>query len=317
MKRTPFISVLITAYDRREFIKEAIDSALSQSLDKEEYEIVVIKNYKDESIDKYIDENNIKNIYSKDITLAGKLAEGTLNSNGEIICFLEDDDLFTEGKLLHVYNLFKKYKNLVYYHNDYNPIDAIGDKTTVENKRIWFNMSCISVRRDILELEKLRKISGWYIYLDLVAYCEALSSRGKIMKDSFKGTFYRFHKSASNPPIDSSFEKSMATWNERKTPYLDGLKIIKESFSEPRVISLVTSLETGKIMEGYLRGGQEKPKHIFNFLLARRSNISLKNKLKKIFFYYLSRIFRNKIMGIYNRRKNQDYSESKTRLKKE
>lgn len=312
MNSTPFITVLITACDRREFIKGAIDSALSQSLDKEEYEIIVIKNYEDKSIDKYIRDNDIKYIYSNEESLAGKLIEGIQSSRGKIICFLEDDDLFTEGKLLHVSSLFKKYGDLTYYHNDFMPIDKSGNKTALLNKSVWFNMSCISVRRDILELDKLRKIG----YSELLLYCEALSFKGKIIKDKFIGTFYRFHSSSSNS-IEPSFEKSKLIWEERKKSHLGELKALKDFFNDRRIFNLLDSLETGKMIESYLRGYPGKPKHIMNYLVPRRSNIIYKSRLKKISFYFLSRIFRNRILRIYDKRKNQDYNESKNRLKGE
>ncbi|MEM3858607.1 MAG: glycosyltransferase [Candidatus Micrarchaeaceae archaeon] len=57
-----YISVIITAYDRRDFIRDAIQSALNQALEKSLYELIVIKNFYDENIDKFIEKSNIKNI---------------------------------------------------------------------------------------------------------------------------------------------------------------------------------------------------------------------------------------------------------------
>jgi len=41
----PFISVIIVAHNRREFLLEAVNSALHQTLPKDEYEIIVVKNF--------------------------------------------------------------------------------------------------------------------------------------------------------------------------------------------------------------------------------------------------------------------------------
>jgi Glycosyl transferase family 2. len=65
-----FISVIITAYNRKEFLLDAIKSALKQTLPKDKYEIIVIKNFKDNLIDDFINENNIKSI----------LMEGTIST---------------------------------------------------------------------------------------------------------------------------------------------------------------------------------------------------------------------------------------------
>jgi glycosyltransferase involved in cell wall biosynthesis len=40
----PFVSVIITAHDWREYLLEAVDSASNQILPKEEYQIIVVKN---------------------------------------------------------------------------------------------------------------------------------------------------------------------------------------------------------------------------------------------------------------------------------
>ena len=111
-----FISVIITAYKRKEFIMDAIKSVLNQTLPRKYYEIIVVKNFIDSDIDKYINDNNIKNIFSNDISLSGKSVEAIKSSHGEIISFLDDDDMFYNNKLEYIYDLFKNNINLVYYH---------------------------------------------------------------------------------------------------------------------------------------------------------------------------------------------------------
>ena len=113
----PYISVIITAYDRKEFLLNAIKSALNQTLDKKYYEIIVIKNFRDENIDDFIIENKIVEIISNDNSLAGKLIEALNVAKGTVISFLDDDDLFSSNKLEVVYNKFKSNNNICYYHN--------------------------------------------------------------------------------------------------------------------------------------------------------------------------------------------------------
>ena len=57
-----FISVILTAYNRRAFIMDALRSVLDQSLDRKSWELIVVKNYSDETIDSLLMENNYKNI---------------------------------------------------------------------------------------------------------------------------------------------------------------------------------------------------------------------------------------------------------------
>ncbi len=57
---SPFISVIITAYNRREFLKHAVRSVLNQTLDKGLYEIIVVKNFKDPEVDRLIEQSRGK-----------------------------------------------------------------------------------------------------------------------------------------------------------------------------------------------------------------------------------------------------------------
>ena len=40
----PFISVIVTAYNRKQFILEALNSIVNQTLSKDKYEVIVTKN---------------------------------------------------------------------------------------------------------------------------------------------------------------------------------------------------------------------------------------------------------------------------------
>ena len=62
--KNPFISVVVTAYDRKEFILEAVKSVIDQTLDRSRYEIIVVKNYLDPEIDKFLGGNDVFNIYT-------------------------------------------------------------------------------------------------------------------------------------------------------------------------------------------------------------------------------------------------------------
>ncbi|MGC9122923.1 MAG: glycosyltransferase family 2 protein [Thermoplasmata archaeon] len=185
-KEKPYISVIITAHNRKDFLKDAINSVLNQTLEKSFYEIIVIKNFEDQEIDNLIEENKIISLKTRDESLIGEdLALGIERAKGEVISFLDDDDLFMPKKLETVYNYFKKYENLVYLHNSEYFIDEKGNPTrfwvkdlnedvvldNVKNLNIlsklriyglFFNMSSISVRKNKIlpYLEDLKKINS-------------------------------------------------------------------------------------------------------------------------------------------------------------
>ncbi|WMT55539.1 MULTISPECIES: glycosyltransferase family 2 protein [unclassified Acidiplasma] len=104
--KTLSISVIIVAYNRKMYVKQAVESVLNQTYDKNKYEIIVVKNFHDEDIDKFLIANKVNNIFSLNEEYGKKLSTGISNSNGDIICFLEDDDLFDKYRLERVNQIF-------------------------------------------------------------------------------------------------------------------------------------------------------------------------------------------------------------------
>ena len=111
----PYISVVIIAYKRKEYIKEAVYSSLDQTLDKHYYEVICIKNYLDYETDNFLKEQNVINIYSDEKLLGPKLGIGIQVASGEVISFLEDDDIFLPFKLKEVYDVFNQNNNIAFF----------------------------------------------------------------------------------------------------------------------------------------------------------------------------------------------------------
>lgn len=98
-----FVSVIITAYNRQKYLGNALNSVLNQTLDKDKFEIVVIKNFELSEINY----NNIIDIYDDQEYLGEKIYKGLHESKGDIICLLDDDDMYREDKLERVTSFFK------------------------------------------------------------------------------------------------------------------------------------------------------------------------------------------------------------------
>lgn len=185
-----FISVIITAYNRKEFLLNAVKSAINQTLDKKYYEIIVIKNFDDATIDEFIANNNIKSIFM-DGTVGEFLYTGIKECKGEIISFLDDDDLFFNNKLEYVYNLFKKNNDLVYYHNNNFYMDSSANKLKkIHSNNIDFNLSCISIRSFIIDENILKKV---WTAPDTLMYLFGLTSNKRLINSNIKLNFYRIH----------------------------------------------------------------------------------------------------------------------------
>ena len=217
----PYISVVITAHNRREFLKRSIQSALNQSLSREFYEIIVVKNFDDVEIDDFIERNAIYSIRSPYNSKIGEdLSKGIENAKGNVLSFLDDDDEFLPDNLEKVFNIFKKDDKIIYYHNhqiiEGNNRNKIVHKTfkgvyyTGELKRrfksiinslglasLYFNLSSISIRK-IYYTEHVKQLEKLIIQPDDFIFFVGLEEDCKFYFDSSALTKYTIHESLSN-----------------------------------------------------------------------------------------------------------------------
>jgi len=223
MENNPYISVVITAYNRKEFLLDAFNSALNQTLSKDKYEIIVTKNFTDDKIDGYIKKNGGKLVFFEKGNIGEQIVDALKYASGEVICFLEDDDLFTKEKLHHVYNIFSKNVNLGYIHNSEYFIDKNGKKINTKinryeknksfvlmnkDKKILklikaeqdynpiFNPSSIAIRK-LLLINYLRYLKNLKANQDGFMYFVALNSDFDLYFTNKKLTYYRLHSSTS------------------------------------------------------------------------------------------------------------------------
>jgi glycosyltransferase involved in cell wall biosynthesis len=216
-KENPKITVIITAYKRKDFIKEAVLSALNQTISKDKYEILCVVGFKDEVFSSFLKDNNIKEFYC-DGTYGERLITGLMHSNGEIIVFLEDDDLFKKDKLENVLKAFES-TGCVYYHNNIDLIDKNSKEILkkvhpyykqIKKKIIWnpprginkiirqrgdFNMSSIAfLKNDLLKYRDiLVKINA---SPDTTVFYLLLQNNKPFFFDTKRLTLYRVHESS-------------------------------------------------------------------------------------------------------------------------
>lgn len=222
------VSIVVTAYGRKEFLMQALRSIEKQTVSRELFEVILVKNFTDDSIDRYCDDNGIISV-----KMSGSIGE-FLNSaieisRGIIIAFLDDDDEWLPEKLESVIQIFNNDKQIGYFHNDYSFIDDKGKiirfKRVVESrkkefknftfpaskKRILdllevnadFNLSCMAVRRDLIfplryELSKIRGGTDSFVFFI------SLLGGASIYVSSIKLTRYRVHKFNVSRSIDLS-----------------------------------------------------------------------------------------------------------------
>ena len=167
---SPLVSVIITTYNRKSLLPYAIQSVLNQTYSN--YEIIVVNDYGEDVFEvvESFKANNIKYLsHLKNLGLPFARNTGIKASKGEIICYLDDDDLFLPLHLETLIKVFNKHDDIsiVYTEAKYvNEIITEGQRKTVSEKDIYIGnkyaftklmirnyipINCISHRKYTLE----------------------------------------------------------------------------------------------------------------------------------------------------------------------
>ena len=105
------VSIIIPTYNREKYLKAAIESALAQSYDN--YEIIIVDDGSTDatqSIIHFYTEKFPQKVFSKYQNNSGATVarnNGLRMAQGELIAFLDSDDLYAETKLEQQVSLFK------------------------------------------------------------------------------------------------------------------------------------------------------------------------------------------------------------------
>ena len=125
----PLVSVLIPNYNYAEYIGETLDSVLRQSYPH--FEIIVCddgsKDNSCEVIESYVQKDaRIKLIRQKNQKVAVALNTAYRESQGEIICILDADDIWMEQKLQRVVEVFQSQHQCGFVIHNVIEVDAKG-----------------------------------------------------------------------------------------------------------------------------------------------------------------------------------------------
>lgn len=228
----PLLSVVVNAYRRRQYLRQAVESALDQSLDRRDYEVIVVKDFLDPDLDEWLASKGPSvRVVTEDLPGVGAgLARGAELAEGDIVAFLEDDDRFRPQKLSAVRSLFVADPGLGFVRNAYTAIDGQGNPMpswerlrpappsdrTIDPRRPrrgdlpWvfayapnINVSSMSLRASVLRpgLELLRRTAG---APDSLLFALAAGSGQRLFVAQGRWNDYRVHPSLSHASLDPS-----------------------------------------------------------------------------------------------------------------
>jgi len=231
--RAPFISVIVTAHNRRAYLLGAVRSALDQTLPRDLYEVIVVKNFREGAIDRELDRMGVVNLQSESAGLGAKVAEALDVASGDAISLLEDDDLFLPRKLETARRALLS--GASYFHNGMlvmngrgEYVGRSGDGSALAGdaakyrhlehlirRGAWHNNSSVSVLRRPIEEERT-VLASVELTLDLFLMLASLKRGGTLVWDPTPLTVFRIHGDQSMVK-SASFE----AWLRNRSAYSD------------------------------------------------------------------------------------------------
>jgi glycosyltransferase involved in cell wall biosynthesis len=252
------ISVVITSYNNGPFIRAAIESVLRQTYPVDQI-IITDDCSKDETIRIASEFSKYVTIYTSEFN-GGALRNtlrGVNQARGDVICFLDADDVWAPTKTRDVFEAFAGDSELILYSHRHVRIDesgnilAVSDEThknlqkthrlsavqvsdflrhSVLYRRGYWLGSAYSIRRKAFNLSRLGellhgKYCSRYSYFDLIAgpfMCA--TSGGNVGYSDRVGLYYRQH------------QKGSASSESRQMARVVARRLICTSISTKRVI---------------------------------------------------------------------------------
>lgn len=129
MTRRPLVSIVLDTYNYASFLDRAIRSAVEQTMDAADYEIIVVD---DGSTDETPDVasrwgSRIHYLRKENGGQASAFNAGVAAAAGEVVCFLDADDFFRTNKLERVWQAFCEDRRVVTVFNRYDVVNRNGD----------------------------------------------------------------------------------------------------------------------------------------------------------------------------------------------
>lgn len=204
------------------FLRKAIISAVNQTLNHESYEVIIVSDYRCDQLDKLVKEYKLRYCFVDDNSLGSKLEMGIRVSNGNIVCFLEDDDEYVNSHLEHVLIALGDGEKVGFYRTNVHPIDEQGrplDSNRVKEikhsiliskednirkslkllttNQLKYFPSSMAIRKDVVEKYNSILAESEASYDNIIVY-SALFSGVDMMFSGSATVLYRIHQSTSN-----------------------------------------------------------------------------------------------------------------------
>lgn len=214
----PFFSVIVTAYNRREYLRHAAESVAAQTIERSAYELLVVKNFADAALDAYLLGIGARLLRDDAVEMGAAVAHALREAHGRYIAFLDDDDAFLPDRLAHLREILESDPKVTFVRNAHRCMEADGrvagdgqivgpprtirltteESATFRGVRALYwsgagmNNSTMVIERTVLE-SVLEELSETRLSMDHFYLNAALLRPGHLVIDATPLTLYRVH----------------------------------------------------------------------------------------------------------------------------
>lgn len=119
MTSSSSIAVIVTAFNRRNYFAEAVESALRAAAGPGGLECLLLRNFEDPKVDPRLVERGVHLVPDDSPDVGGTLCCALDHSDAEFFAFVDDDDLIHPERFLRFAQILRQVPDLAYYHNGY------------------------------------------------------------------------------------------------------------------------------------------------------------------------------------------------------
>lgn len=123
----PRVAVIVGAYRRETFLRDAVASVLAQTVPRSTMEVLVTKNFDSPTLDPWLAHEGVRVLRDDEPRIGPWLWRAVSATQAPLIAFLDDDDSWEPERLARVLEVFDGNPDLGYYRNRVRVTDVRGE----------------------------------------------------------------------------------------------------------------------------------------------------------------------------------------------
>lgn len=141
----PEVAVVVAAYRRDRYLRDAVRSVLWQTIGRDRLELVTLKDQRRDDLDAELASVSDQLLIDPEPRVGAWLLRAVRATRAPLVAFLDDDDEFEPDRLAHVLDVFRERPDVVFYRNRVRVMDPRGVPVPVEcwrghQRDAWFDV---------------------------------------------------------------------------------------------------------------------------------------------------------------------------------